>query len=77
MITAVKNRPNSSLDQRDFFGQTYTSIILAYFFIITSFPLIILTILKPLKHRNETLIHLHDFSIKHVSTVLIQIPAIV
>lgn len=77
MITAVKNRPNSSLDQRDFFRQTYTSIILAYFFIITSFPLIILTILKASEQREESLVHLHDFSIKHVSTVLIQIAPIV
>lgn len=71
MITAVKNRPNSSLDQRDFFRQTYTSIILAYFFIITSFPLIILTILKPLKHRNEPFVHLYNFCVKHVPTILI------
>ena len=77
MITAVKNRPNSSLDQRDFFRQTYTSIILAYFFIITSFPLIILTILKASEQREESLVHLHDFGIKHVSTVLIQISPIV
>lgn len=71
MITAVKNRPNSSFEQRDFFRQTYTSIILAYFFIITSFPLIILTILKRLKECDKAFIHLHDFSIKHVSAVLV------
>ncbi len=71
MITAVKNRPNSSSDQRDFFRQTYTVIILAYFFIITSFPLINLSMLKPFKEGNKTLVHLNNLRIKHVAAILI------